>query len=109
MRNNINRLQIDNLNVVLKGLWRLTENRDAAQDFIYKRTFQSPTVQDPSETEEALLKEYFYEDDINTEMIDQEIGSDHKNLIEIANHRLMLTKLFQSQGSYEGFFNYNGE
>ena len=42
-------------------------------------------------------------------MIDSSIGQEHKNLMEINNHKLMLTKLFHSQGSYEGFFNYNGQ
>ena len=42
-------------------------------------------------------------------MIDKEIGADHKNFINTNDSKLMLSKLFQSQGSYEGFFNYNGQ
>jgi len=38
-RNFQNRVQIDNLNIVLKGLWRLCDSKDEAQDFIYKKTW----------------------------------------------------------------------
>lgn len=40
-------------------------------------------------------------------MIDSTLGLEQKNVIDLNNHDLMLTKLFQSQGQYEGFFNYN--
>jgi len=43
-----------------------------------------------------MLKEYFYETDLNQEMIDSTIGAEHKSMIDISNHKLMLTKLFQS-------------
>lgn len=103
-RNAQNRLQIDNLNIVVKGLWRLTEDREDSQDFIYKKTWnQDGQIQN----DEYLLKEYFWERDINKEMIDSEIGANHKNIVDLADHGLMLSKLFQSQGQYEGFFNYN--
>lgn len=42
-------------------------------------------------------------------MIDPNLWAEHKHLMDLKNHKLMLTKLFQSQGAYEGFFNYNGE
>ena len=59
------------------------------------------------ETEESLLKEYFADHDFR-EVINSNIGSDQKNMVDIKNHQLMLSKVFQSQGSYEGFFNYTG-
>ena len=79
---------------MLKGLWRLTENREEAQDFIYKKTWGTSSANE--ESEEALLKQYYYDEDINLEMIDSSIGQEHKNLMEINNHKLMLTKLFHS-------------
>ena len=90
-RNAQNRLQIDNLNIVVKGLWRLTEDREDSQDFIYKKTWnQDGQIQN----DEYLLKEYFWERDINKEMIDSEIGANHKNIVDLADHGLMLSKLF---------------
>lgn len=46
---------------------------------------------------------------MNQEMIQSDIGIEHKNLINIENRDLMLSKLFQSQGQYEGFFNYKNK
>lgn len=46
---------------------------------------------------------------IDGETIDSDIGAEHKNIMDITNHRLMLSKLFQSQGSFEGFFNMRGQ
>lgn len=90
-RNAQNRLQIDNLNIVVKGLWRLTEDREDSQDFIYKKTWnQDGQIQN----DEYLLKEYFWERDINKEMIDSEIGANHKNIVDLSDHGLMLSKLF---------------
>lgn len=42
-------------------------------------------------------------------MIKSDIGMEHKNIINIENRDLMLSKLFQSQGMYEGFFNYQNK
>ena len=55
----VNPIQIDNLNIVLKGLWRLSENREESQDFIYKKTWNF--YQEDVET--TLLKELFTDSD----------------------------------------------
>lgn len=86
-RNNENRLNIDNLNIVLKGIWRLADDKDDSQDFIYKKTWsvthQTNELGQKIESDEDLLKEYFWQRDINEEMIDAEIGFQHKNVINI--------------------------
>jgi hypothetical protein len=104
-RNVSNPVEIDNLNIVLKGLWRLTENRQEQQDFIYKKALHAGGY----DNEERLLKELYCDNDINTEMISSEIGGEHKHLIDLSNHNLMLTKLFHGQGFYDGFFNYSNQ
>ena len=47
-----------------------------------------------------LLKELFFDDYVDSEntthseMISSRIGIEHKNVLDIANHKLMLSKLF---------------
>lgn len=86
-RNNENRMQIDNLNIVLKGIWRLADDKDDSQDFIYKKTWsvsqQTNEFGQKIESDEDLLKEYFWQKDKENEMIDAELGFQHKNVINI--------------------------
>jgi hypothetical protein len=71
-------MQIDNLNIVLKGIWRLADDKDGAQDFIYKKTWGATTATDgfgqKIQSDEELLKEYFWQKDKDQEMIDADLG-----------------------------------
>ena len=93
---------IDNLNIVLKGQWKIKGNKED-QDFIYKKTMSDVN----SSQNEYMLKELFFEQK-SSEFIDPMIGIERKNRMDLSDPQLMLTKLFQSQGQHEGFFNYNG-
>ena len=101
-RNSENRMQIDNLNIVLKGIWRLADDKDGSQDFIYKKTWGPTTVTNEfgqkTHSDEELLQEYFWQQDKQNEMIDADLGFQHKNVVNIQDQSLMLSKLFQSQG-----------
>ena len=80
-------MQIDNLNIVLKGIWRLADDKDGSQDFIYKKTWGATPMTNEFgqkiETDEELLKEYFWMKDKDNEMIDADLGVQHKNVINI--------------------------
>lgn len=56
-----------------------------------------------------MIKQLYCDTDMQNEMIDSNLGINAKNVMDLSNHNLMLTKLFQSQGTFDGFFNYNGQ
>ena len=77
---------------MLKGLWRIQDNHEEAQDFIYKKTWFSQNDDEMNHTQ--LLQELFWDHDKENEIIDAEIGAKHKNIIDMKDQSLMLSKLF---------------
>ena len=73
---------IDNLNIVLKGQWKIKGNRQEPQDFIYKKSWNPLEGDNQAQTNELLLKQLFFDDDVNT-MIDSTMGQEKKNLIDL--------------------------
>ena len=68
---------------------------------INKYQLNQQITENPECETEMLLKELFFENYNNSvnqithsEMISSRIGIEHKNVLDISNHKLMLSKLF---------------
>jgi len=85
--------------MVMKGMWRIADKKENSEDFIFKKTWPDPSDTDSiqkQKTMEEMLKQLFYEKDVQNEMIDSQIGAEYKDYMDTKNRELMLSKVFQS-------------
>lgn len=81
------------------------------QEFIYKKSWpdeQRQPMNQPS-LQEQLLMQLFYDQDVDSEMIDSTVGIEFRDQLDTHNRGLMLSKVFQCQGQYQGYFSYKNQ